>query len=60
MLEAEVVKALLYVCVAWTMLKKNYAKLRTVQHDLLLRANGVCKRSTDHELSYRAALETTG
>lgn len=60
MLKAEALKALLYVCVAWTMLKKHYAKLRTVHHDLLLRVNGVCKKSTDHGLSYRAALETTG
>ena len=53
MVKSEVVEALLYGCAAWTLLKRDYQKLRAAHHRMLLRILGAWCRSRDHRiLSY--------
>ena len=44
MLEAEVMEALLYGCVMWTLGKENFAELRMAHNSLLLRIIGFQRR----------------
>ena len=60
MLEAEVMEALLYGCVTWTLGKGHFAELRTAHHRFLLRIIGIGfqrRQRTDHVMSYAKALK---
>ena len=60
MVRSEVVEALLYGCVTWTLLKSHYAKLRTTHHRMLLRIlEAWCKSPNKRILSYKNALQRT-
>ena len=49
MLEAEVIKTLLYGCVTWAFREEHFAKLRTARHQVLLRIIYFQRRlRTDH------------
>ena len=61
LLRSEALKAFLYSCGIWTLRKKDYDKLRTHHHRMLLRCIDFQKKKrTDHLLSYRLALEKSG
>ena len=61
LLQSEALEALIYGCGIWTLRKKDYDKLRTHHHRMLLRCIGFQKKKrTDHLLSCRLALEKTG
>ena len=58
MLKAEMLDALLYGCVTWTLGKEHFAELRTAHHRFLLRIVGFQRRQpTGHLMSYANALE---
>ena len=60
MVKAEAIEALLYGCCTWTLRQEHYAKLRTVQHRVLLCIIGTQRKRPDHRMtSYNRALETT-
>ena len=46
MIKAEVMETLLYVCLTWTLGKKQFAELRTARHRFLLRIIGFQRRHT--------------
>ena len=53
MLKVEVMEALLYGCVRWTLGKEQFAELRRAHHRFLLRIIGFQRRQrTDHLTSY--------
>ena len=60
--KAEVVKAMLYGCVTWTMRSQDLSSLRTAHHKLLLRIIGFRRedRTGLKPLSYREVLKKTG
>ena len=60
LLRSEALEALLYGCDTWTLRRKDYDKLRTHHHRMLLRCIRFQKKRTDHRLSYHFALEKTG
>ena len=58
MLKAEMLDALLYGCVTWTLGKEHFAELRTPHRMFLLRIIGFQRRQrTDHLMSYAKALK---
>ena len=58
MLKAEMLDALLYGCVTWTLGKEHFAELRTAHHRFLLRIIGFQRRHRrDHLTSYAKALK---
>ena len=60
--KAEVMEAILYGCVTWTMRSQGLSSLRTAHHKLLLRNIGFRRkdRTGYKPLSYREVLERTG
>ena len=61
MVKAEAIEALLYGYSTWTLRQEHYAKLRTVDHRVLLRIIGAKRKRPDHRMtSYNRALEITG
>ena len=59
-LQSEALEVLLYGCGTWT-LRKDYDKLRTHHHRMLLRCISFQRKErTDHLPSYHLALEKTG
>ena len=60
--KAEVMKAMLYGCAAWTMRSQDFSSLRTAHHKLLLSIIGFRRkdRTEDKPLSYGKVLERTG
>ena len=60
MVKAEAIEALLYGCSTWTFRQEHYAKLRIVQHRVLLRIIGTQHKRPDHRMnSYNRALRIT-
>ena len=60
MVKTKAIEALLYGCSTWTLREERYAKLRTVQHRVLLRIIGAQRKRTAHRVtSYNRALEIT-
>ena len=47
MVKVEAIKVLLYRCSTWTLRQENYAKLRTVHHQVLLRIIGAQRKRPD-------------
>ena len=61
MVKAEAIEALLYGCSTWTLRQEHYAKLRTVNHRVLLPIIGAQRKRPDHRMtSYNRAYEITG
>ena len=58
MLQAEVMKTLLYWCATWTIGNEHFAELRTAQHRFILPIIGFQRRHrTDYLMSYAKPLE---
>ena len=58
MLQAEVMKTLLYWCATWTIGNEHFVELRTAQHRFILRIIGFQRRHrTDYLMSYAKPLE---
>ena len=56
LLKTEVMETLLYGCVTWVLGLGHFAKLRTANHNVLLRSIGFQRRQrTDHRMSYAKA-----
>ena len=61
LLRSEALEALLYGCDTWTLRRKDYDKLRTHHHPILLRCISFQRKERmDHLPSYHLALEKTG